>query len=110
MSVHIRARLDRALILAGVPGHNRIGAVVFCIDIPKSGDEGEDIQGLERGKDRQKGAGQKEGMKWVYIFYALEPRAAETSLRSTSSGSLTATPCSFAASATFCPIASTHSL
>lgn len=79
--VDIRARLDRAFVLAGVPGHNRIGAVVFCIDIPKSGDEGEDIQGLERGKDRQRGAGQKEGMNWGIMFYALEPRAAETSLR-----------------------------
>jgi hypothetical protein len=39
-------------------------------------------------------------MNWVYMLYAPEPRAAETSLSSTSSGSLTATPCSFAASAT----------
>ncbi len=42
--------------------------------------------------------------------FTLMPKASEISSRTAFSGSLTATPCSFAASATFCPIASAHFL
>jgi hypothetical protein len=38
------------------------------------------------------------------------PRAADISESASFSGSLTATPCSFEASATFCPMARTHFL
>jgi len=43
-------------------------------------------------------------------FYPLTPSAAEISARAAFSGSLTATPCSFEASATFRPMARIHFL